>query len=171
MHIRSLVLTLLLLITTASAQTARHSAQGGSAEDQLRQLWTDWAKAFRAHDIKEVMRVYAPTDELVAYDIVAPLQYRGAGAYRKDYIEFMNQYDGPIDIEFRDIHVLTAGDVGVLFALEHLRAKLKSGGTQDLWLRATSAARKINGKWLIVHDHISVPADFASGKAMLDLKP
>jgi hypothetical protein len=29
----------------------------------------------------------------------------------------------------------------------------------------------MNGKWLIVHDHISVPADFESGKAMLDLKP
>ena len=31
--------------------------------------------------------------------------------------------------------------------------------------------RKINGKWLIVHDHISVPIDFDSGKAALDLKP
>lgn len=171
MHIRCLVLTVLLLFTTASAQTAKHSAQGGSAEQQLRQLWTDWAKAFRAHDIDGIMRVYASGDELVAYDIVPPLQYRGADAYRKDYIDFMNQYDGPIDIEFRDMHVVTAGDVGVLFALQHMRGKLKNGGPSDVWLRATSAARKINGKWLIVHDHISVPAEFATGKAMLDLKP
>ena len=31
--------------------------------------------------------------------------------------------------------------------------------------------RKMNGHWLIVHDHVSVPTDFESGKAMLDLKP
>lgn len=31
--------------------------------------------------------------------------------------------------------------------------------------------RKINGKWLIVHEQLSVPVDLASGKAMMDLKP
>jgi hypothetical protein len=29
----------------------------------------------------------------------------------------------------------------------------------------------MNGRWLAVHDHISVPVDFDTGKALLDLKP
>ena len=41
----------------------------------------------------------------------------------------------------------------------------------DMWIRATSGLRKIKGKWLIVHDHVSVPADMATGKSAMDLKP
>ena len=41
----------------------------------------------------------------------------------------------------------------------------------DLWLRWTAGFRKINGKWLIVLNHNSVPVDLAHGKAVLDLKP
>ena len=117
------------------------------------------------------MSVYAPGDELIAYDVVAPLQYRGADAYRKDYVEFLSQYDGPIHVEYRDMRILTSGDLGIIHAVERMTGKLKSGKTSDLWLRATSAVKKINGKWLIVHDHISVPVDLESGKAILDLKP
>jgi hypothetical protein len=28
-----------------------------------------------------------------------------------------------------------------------------------------------DGRWLIAHDHASVPLDFASGKALLNLEP
>jgi len=49
------------------------------------------------------MSVYAPSDAVVAYDIVPPLQYVGKEAYRKDYEVFLAQYDGPIDIEYRDL--------------------------------------------------------------------
>jgi hypothetical protein len=31
--------------------------------------------------------------------------------------------------------------------------------------------RKIDGNWLIVHDHVSVPIDRQSGKALLNLEP
>jgi hypothetical protein len=31
--------------------------------------------------------------------------------------------------------------------------------------------KKIDGNWLVVHDQISVPLDFESGKALLNLEP
>ena len=105
------------------------------------------------------------------FGIVAPLQYKGKDAYRKDYLEFLAQYDGPIHIEYRDTRILSSGDLGIIHALERMTGKLKSGEQSDLWLRATSVVRKIHGKWLIVHDHISVPVDFETGKAVLNLNP
>jgi ketosteroid isomerase-like protein len=45
------------------------------------------------------------------------------------------------------------------------------GEKSEVWVRATECYRKINGHWLAVHDHISVPADMETGKAALDLKP
>ena len=141
-----------------------------SDEAEIKALYDRFAKLFEVHDIEGIMSLYAPGDAVIAYDVAPPLQYKGKEAYRKDYEEFLSQYDGPIHVEFRDVSVLSRGDVGFIHALERLSGKLKNGQQSDVWLRATSGIRKMNGKWLIVHDHISVPTDFESGKALLDLK-
>jgi len=143
----------------------------GPDEAAIRDVYTRWQKAFRAHDVDGIMSVYAPGDEVVGYDVVPPLQYRGADAYRKDYVEFLAQYDGPIETEMRDIRVVAGADVAFIHALERISGTLKNGEKSTVWARATSGLRKIGGRWLIVHDHISVPADFETGKAVLDLKP
>jgi uncharacterized protein (TIGR02246 family) len=141
-------------------------------EAEIRDLYDRWAKAFRARDIDRIMSVYASSgDAVVGYDIVPPLQYVGKDAYRKDYEEFLGQYDGPIDVEYRDMRMFANGDVAFIHALERMSGTLKNGQKSDLWVRATSGLRKINGKWLIVHDHISVPADLNTGRAVLELKP
>ena len=48
---------------------------------------------------------------------------------------------------------------------------MKNSQKSDRWLRWTACYRKTNGKWLIVHEHVSIPADMRSGEAVLDLKP
>ena len=177
-HIRLAVLVLLLLIAVATtAQTSAKHASSQAAplqsqsDQQIRAVYDAWAKAFEAKDLDGIMAVYAPGDALVAYDVVPPLQYVGKDAYRKDYQEFLAMYEGPIDIEYRDLRIMSSGDLGIINALERMSGTLKNGQKSDIWLRATSGLRKINGKWLFVHDHISVPADFETGKAALDLKP
>jgi ketosteroid isomerase-like protein len=115
------------------------------------------------------MSIYAP--EVIAYDIVPPLRFVGAETYRKDYKEFFAQYDGPIDVEYRDLKIVVGGDVAFAYGLERLSGTLKNGEKSDIWVRFTSGFRKINGKWFDVRDHISVPADLETGKAALDLKP
>jgi uncharacterized protein (TIGR02246 family) len=165
------VAALVLLAAQAQPQSSSHNSSANNNESEIKALYDNWAKAFEARDINGIMAVYAPGDKLIAYDVVPPLQYKGKDAYRKDYLEFLSQYDGPIHVEYRDMGILSSGDLGVIHALERFTGKLKNGQRSDLWLRATSAVQKINGKWLIVHDHISVPIDFDSGKAVLDLKP
>ena len=38
-------------------------------------------------------------------------------------------------------------------------------------MRVTDCYRKIDGKWLITHEHVSVPVDLATAKADLASKP
>ena len=137
----------------------------------VRQVYDRWAKAFRAHNLDSIMAVYAPGSELVAYDIVPPLQFVGRDAYRKDYETFLAQYTGPIETEFRDLQVVTSNRVAFIHCLERIEGTLTTGQHSQVWVRATSGLRKINGRWLIVHDHISVPADMETGYAALNLKP
>lgn len=138
---------------------------------QITQLLAHWQKAFQAKDVNGVMSIYAPGDVLTAYDVVAPLQYKGADAYRKDYAEFFAQFDGPLHVEMRDTHVETGGDIAFAYGLERISGKLKSGHLVDMWMRYTSGFKRIKGQWRDVHDHVSVPADMDTGKAMLDLEP
>jgi ketosteroid isomerase-like protein len=40
-----------------------------------------------------------------------------------------------------------------------------------MWMRTTMFYRKVAGEWRITHEHVSVPFDMQSFKALLDLNP
>jgi uncharacterized protein (TIGR02246 family) len=168
-----LVVSLMLAFMVGRGGFAEKPRPTGSANSQaeIKALYDRWAKACQAKDIDAIMSIYAPGDAVIAYDVAPPLQYKGKEAYRKNYVEFLNQYDGTIHVEYRDMRIVSSGDAGFIHALERYTGKLKNGQTSDLWLRATSGVQKINGRWRIVHDHVSVPMDSKTGKAALNLRP
>ena len=105
-----------------------------SAKHDIQLVLDRWQKAFEAKDVNGVMAMYAPGAALTAYDIVPPLQYKGADAYRKDYGEFFAQFDGPLHIEFRDTHLETGSTLAVAYGLEHITGQLKGGAPADMWM-------------------------------------
>jgi ketosteroid isomerase-like protein len=155
----------------ADAQTKNAASANGdnTAAKEIRSWFDRWTKAFTKQDVDSIMALYA--DDIIAYDVVPPLQYVGKDAYRVDYQQFLSQYEGNLRVEVRDLHVGATGDLGYAAGLELISGTLKNGQKSDVWLRFTSLFRKSNGRWLDFHDHISVPVDIESGKAMLDLKP
>jgi ketosteroid isomerase-like protein len=70
-----------------------------------------------------------------------------------------------------DLNVAVHGDLAFAHSLNHVNATSADGRVTDLWLRWTACFRRIDGVWLVVHDHISVPADLARGRAVVDLTP
>ena len=146
-------------------------ARAANEEQEIRDLIDRWEKAFRAKNAGEVMACYAPGNRVVAFDIVPPLVRIGRDAYRKNYEDFFAMYQGPLQTEIRELKVTVGGDVAFVTCLERLSGVLNGGQKSDMWCRVTSGLRKLEGKWLIVHDHVSVPVDFESGKALLELKP
>jgi ketosteroid isomerase-like protein len=172
---KSLVLLIFILIAlasvTASAQT-KNAAPANGDDIAMKEIrgWLDrWTKAFTKQDVDAIMALY--TDDVIAYDVVPPLQYVGKTEYRTDYQQFLSQYEGNLRVEVRDLHVGATGDLGYAAGLELISGTLKNGQKSEVWLRFTSLFRKSGGRWLDFHDHVSVPADIESGKAMLELKP
>jgi uncharacterized protein (TIGR02246 family) len=155
----------------ANGQTeSSPAAPGDPAAAQEIRGWLDhWTKAVSAKDVDRVMELY--TDDVVAYDVVPPLQYVGKAAYRADYQQFFSQYESDLHVETRDLHVGTTGELGYAMGLQMISGMLKHGQKSGVWVRFTSLYRKVNGKWLNFHDHVSVPVDIEYGKALLDLKP
>lgn len=146
-------------------------AQPPAGDEAGVRRWLDaWTKAFEARDVNATMALYSP--EVLAYDVVPPLQYVGGDAYRKDWETFYSGFKGPLHTQFRDVHILVSGDLAVIEGLEEISGTQASSGQPiSMWIRATTALRKVNGRWLDVHDHVSVPIDMDSGKAVMDLKP
>ena len=162
---------IVLELATANAQTNTPGSVTGdaAATKEIRGWMERWTKAFSTKDADEIMTLY--TDDVVAYDLVPPLQYIGKAAYRADYQQFFSQYDSDLKVDVRDLHIGATGDLGYAAGLQLISGTLKGGKKSEVWLRFTSLFRKSNGHWLNFHDHVSVPADVATGKAMLDLKP
>ena len=47
----------------------------------------------------------------------------------------------------------------------------KDGSKAEMNFRLTDCLKKIKGKWLIIHEHVSFPVDLATGKADVLSKP
>lgn len=169
---RYVLLTIVALapvIANGQTQPASTIKEGDAEAREIHDWINRWTKAFSAKDTDRVMELY--TDDVISYDLVPPLQYVGKPAYRADYQQFFSQYDSDLHVEIRDLHVGATGDLGYAAGLELISGTLKNGQKSGLWVRFTSLFRKSGGRWLDFCDHVSVPADIESGKAMLDLQP
>lgn len=145
--------------------------KGSRSNDEaaIRESIERFAKSFRAKDADGCMAIFSPN--IVSFDIIPPLQTVGADAFVTHWHEFFASYEGALDVEFPDVSVVTGDDVAFSYCLHRIAGTLKTGRKTDFWLRWTAGWRKTGGRWLVVHEQVSVPLDFATGKGLMDLKP
>jgi uncharacterized protein (TIGR02246 family) len=136
-----------LVIFGACASPARAQEQGGKIVDDA------WVKAVTAGDVEAVVALYAPDAVLYAPD---SMEARGTAAIRALYTEMLaaNTVSNP---SFNTTYQ-TSGDLSTGWGTVTLTFTPKAGGApQTMTVRVTAVTRKINGTWLYVADHASVP--------------
>ena len=139
------------------------------AEALIRQRVEALAKALGAKDIDAVMSFYSP--DIVSFDIDPPPRYSGTERKRRAWQEVFAAYTGHFAYEVRHLSVTTDGELAFVHSLNHVNGTLASGHVTDMWVRWTACFRRIDSVWLVVHDHVSVPADLKHGQAVLNLTP
>src|SRR5260370_1919146 len=72
-------------------------------EAAIQGLLDDCTRSLRDKNIEGVMSIYA--QEVVSFDIVPPLRYMVADAFRKVWEEVFLVYQGPIDYEINDLNI------------------------------------------------------------------
>jgi uncharacterized protein (TIGR02246 family) len=140
-----------------------------TAETEIRQLIDRFQRAIQAKDLNGVLSVYAP--DIVSFDLVPPMQHVGIVAYRRPWEETFASFEGRIGYQVSDLHITAAGDVAFSHSLNQMSGTTKSGQTTSMWVRWTACFRKLDGRWLITHEQVSVPIDMESGRALLDFEP
>ncbi len=133
------------------------------------QLLDNRVKAVHSKDINALMSNYAP--DAREFDAVNPLQYIGIAGPRKRAEEWFSAYQGAIGYEIRELTIAAGADLAFCHFLYRISGTMTNGNEVDMWLRATLGCHKLDGKWLVTHEHSSVPFDMESGKAALNLKP
>ncbi len=138
-------------------------------EAEIRKLIDDREKAVRARNAGGAVANTA--EDIVSFDVVNPLQRTGSAELKQRAEEWFASFQGPIGYEMRDLKITTGDDLAFSHGLSHVNGMRQEGGHLDMWWRTTLCFSKIEGKWMITHEHNSVPFDVSTGKASLDLKP
>ena len=113
-----------------------------------------------------------PGSELFVFDLTPPRQYVGFEAYKKDWENFFAAFPGPVDrFEVQDLSIVTGDKVAYSHSIQPGVMTAKDGSKFNLTARVSDCYRKINGKWLITQEHVSVPVDIDTGKLDFASKP
>lgn len=140
-----------------------------SSNDQVRALVADRVEAVRARDVDRAMASIA--SDILVFDVVNALQVVGKEASKARTEAWFSSFEGPIGFEIRDLQVHAGDEVAFSHSLNRYSGTQTGPIEIDMWVRATTCYRKIAGKWLVTHEHQSVPFDGESGRASLDLSP
>jgi ketosteroid isomerase-like protein len=133
-----------------------------NAEAEIRNALDEFSRALRAKDIDALMTHYAVP---IVFDLRPPPRVTGTEAYRSNFEAWFASVDGPIDYEMHELLVTAEDSVAFCHSLSHVRSKRTNGEKADYWVRVTSGWRKMSGRWLITHEHISMPIDLQTMKA------
>lgn len=140
-------------------------------DEAIRALLDAQAEAFRAKDAAAAVALMA--EEVVAFEMIPPLVLPPEMARSEQAMAgWFAGWEGPVNIEIRDLAIHVGGDVAFAHSLNRLWGTRLGGGLTDIWMRSTLGLRRTPDGWRIVHGHTSVPFDPADGfRARLDLKP
>lgn len=144
-------------------------ANNATAQADISKRIDSWLQAVRSADVNAIMSHY--TKDLVAFDAVQQLQFKGADVYRKHWETCLAMCPGPMVFQDRDTDIQASGDLAVVRGLIRCGTESESGEEQAGWMRMTATYHKTDEGWRIAHEHFSAPFDMRSCKAMFDLTP
>ena len=166
----SLAIVASMFAAALSVSPTTVKATSGDEAD-IRALEDRFAAAVNAKDVDAIMKVYVPDDSLLVFDVTPPRQYVGAKAYRKDWENLFASFTGALKFELTDLSVTADGTMGFSHSIQRILATDTKGQPVELAVRVTDVYRKIQGNWLVVHEHVSIPVDLDTGTPDLLSKP
>ncbi len=172
MKVRPILLIVLLAACAGCNNSAPVTPPDTSAQDQtdIKAIEDGFAAAFKAKDVNAIMAYYVPDQTMIAFDMITPLQYAGADAYRKDWETFFAMNPGPSDFSVSGLDITVGGNVAFSHSIQSGFVTDKKGKKTNLTVRVTDGYKKVNGHWLIAHEHVSVPVDPVTMKGVLNAK-
>jgi ketosteroid isomerase-like protein len=149
---------MLLVIAEGSSHTRNAGADQQRTYQEFKTLIDRYYAACNSLNLDEEMAFYAQDPGLVFYDITPPLKYNGWSEYRegirKAYLHTV------LHANLRpnsDLKVTRRGNVAWTTVTFRFSVTMKTGRAMDMEARHTAIWEKRGNKWIVVHEHVSVP--------------
>lgn len=137
------------------------------AENSIEDSIGRFAEAFRAKDLESIMTLFAP--DIVSFDLGPPLACRGTRDFRAHWEQTFGALDHVTAYEVADLVIVAAGELAFSHSLNRMAGVTTGGQAIERRLRWTAGWRRLSGRWVIVHEHVSVPIDVRTERALLHL--
>jgi len=119
-------------------------------------LIREWADAVHSGDLDTVLADHAP--DIVMFDVPPPDQgVRGIDAYRETWPPFFEWQRSGASFEIMELQVTAGDDVAFAYALLRCGSAEELRDNPDHRLRLTLGLRKVDGRWVVTHEHHSFP--------------
>ncbi len=125
-------------------------------EAMVRDLIEAWADAVRRKDYAGILRSHSP--DFVMFDVPPPFRSVGLEGYRRSWDLFFSWSSDPVRFDIQELDVAAGVDVAFAFASMRCEGPESDGKPESLDFRLTMGLKKIDGRWMIAHEHHSVPA-------------
>jgi ketosteroid isomerase-like protein len=124
-----------------------------------------------AGDVKAMLESYAP--QVIQYTLAPPLVEATDGRDVLPTEQWIATFEAPPRRTVTQLEIVADGDVAFATSIDSMTATPKGASESfTLWYRVTLGLRRVDGQWLIVHEHASVPFYMdGSFKAAIDLQP
>lgn len=132
------------------------------AQEVLAQLEL-WDQAVVGTNITALVEQCSP--EMRMFDVSSQLS--SVEEYKTEWAKFSPYFMDGMQISRREMTLHTSESLAVIHCLSKVEHTALKGKLQMPWCRTTLCLKKCNDHWLIVHQHISMPVDVMTGKAVV----
>jgi ketosteroid isomerase-like protein len=139
--------------------------------DEIRAVVEGKAALLEHGDAGAVLAYYAPT--YVEFNLAPPLRQPGDARDPAVLAAWIATFEAPPRREVTQLEITADGDVAFATSIDRLSA-VPRGATEGftLWFRVTLGLRRVDGRWLVTHEHESVPFEMdGSLRASTGLTP
>lgn len=128
---------------------------GTTDEAVIRDVIESWAKAVRSKNIDGIVANHSP--DILMFDVPPPIQFKGIDAYKKTWDLFFDWSRDDPAFDIQEMTITAGNDVAFVTALMRCAGKIALESGLDF--RLTVGLRKIGERWIVTHEHHSIPAE------------
>ena len=139
--------------------------------DEIREAVLARAALLETGDVKAMLAYSAPN--VVQMSLAPPLVEHVDTSETTPVEQWLATFEAPPRRTVTRLDITADGDVAFATSIDSLSATPKGSSTPfTLWYRVTLGLRRFEGRWLVVHEHESVPFYMdAQMRAAIDLQP
>lgn len=128
-----------------------------SNESEVRAIIENWTKAVRERDLEGILANHS--EDIVMYDVPPPFELKGLEAYKSTWDTFYKWSKDSSVFDILKIDIVASDDVAFAYASMKCMGYTGAGEEEPLQFRLTIGLEKQKGKWVIRHEHHSIPSE------------